>query len=98
MVKEPKDNWTGDFPGGPEVKNPPCNAGDTGSIPDQGNKLLYATGILENPKLGSLCATTKSPGSLMWPNKISKQKTKNGNWRQITAWELFFFFLNYLFP
>ena len=22
-----------DFPGGPVVKNPPCNAGDTGSIP-----------------------------------------------------------------
>ena len=22
-----------DFPGGPEVKNPPANAGDTGSIP-----------------------------------------------------------------
>ena len=25
-----------DFPGGPLVKNLPCNAGDTGSIPDQG--------------------------------------------------------------
>ena len=23
-------SW-GDFPGGPEVKSPPCNAGDTGS-------------------------------------------------------------------
>ena len=22
----------GDFPGGPAVKNPPCNAGDVGSI------------------------------------------------------------------
>ena len=22
-----------DFPGGPVAKNPPCNAGDTGSIP-----------------------------------------------------------------
>ena len=25
-----------DFPGGPEVKNLPCNAGDSGSIRDQG--------------------------------------------------------------
>ena len=25
-----------DFPGGPVVKNPPANAGDTGSIPGQG--------------------------------------------------------------
>ena len=26
-------NHSWDFPGGPVVKNPPCNAGDTGSIP-----------------------------------------------------------------
>ena len=25
------------FPGGPEVKNPPASAGDTGSIPGPGN-------------------------------------------------------------
>ena len=25
-----------DFPGGPVVKNPPANAGDTGSVPDLG--------------------------------------------------------------
>ena len=28
-----------DFPGGPLVKNPPCNAEDTGSIPGQGFKI-----------------------------------------------------------
>ena len=27
---------SGDFPGGSEVKNPPANAGDRGSIPDPG--------------------------------------------------------------
>ena len=27
------------FPGGPEVKNLPCNAGNTGSIPNQGTKI-----------------------------------------------------------
>ena len=27
-----------DFPGGPVVKNPPCNAGDEGSIPVWGTK------------------------------------------------------------
>ena len=31
----PKDQWPG-FPGGSAVKNPPANAGDTGSIPDPG--------------------------------------------------------------
>ena len=28
-----KDNWVRGFPSGPVVKNPPCNARDTGSIP-----------------------------------------------------------------
>ena len=28
-----------DFPGGPVVKNPPANAGDTGSIPGPGTKI-----------------------------------------------------------
>ena len=31
-----------DFPGGPVVKNPPCNAGDAGSIPGQGAKIPHA--------------------------------------------------------
>ena len=32
----------GDFPGGPGVKNLPCNAEDQGSIPDQGPKVPHA--------------------------------------------------------
>ena len=35
-----------DFPGGPVVKNPLCNAGDMGSIPGEGIKLLDATELL----------------------------------------------------
>ena len=31
-----------DFPGGPVVKNLPCNAGDTGSVPGQGTKIQHA--------------------------------------------------------
>ena len=31
-----------EFPGGPIVKNPPCNAGDTGSILGWGTKILHA--------------------------------------------------------
>ena len=30
-----------DFPGGPMVKTPPCNAGDMGSIPGQGTKIPH---------------------------------------------------------
>ena len=32
-----------DFPGGPVVKNPPCNAGDMGSIPAQGTEIPHTT-------------------------------------------------------
>ena len=35
-----------DFPGGPVVKNPPSNAGDTGLIPGQGTKIPHAMGQL----------------------------------------------------
>ena len=30
-----------DFPGGPVIKNPPCKAGETGSIPDQGTMIPH---------------------------------------------------------
>ena len=38
-----------DFSDGPVVKNPPCNAGDTGSIPGQGTKIPHAMGHLSLP-------------------------------------------------
>ena len=44
-----------DFPSIPVVKNPPCNAGDAGSIPGQEAKILYAVEQL------SLHGTTKEP-------------------------------------
>ena len=44
-----------DFPSGPVVKNPPCNAGDVSSIPGQGTKIPHASGQL------SLCANTTEP-------------------------------------
>jgi len=37
---------SGDFPGGPVVKNPPVNAGDTGLIPNLGTKIPHAMGQL----------------------------------------------------
>ena len=33
-------NGLGDFPGGAVVKNPPANAGDTGSIPGLGGSQM----------------------------------------------------------
>ena len=36
----------GDFPGGPAIKNLPCNAGDASSIPGQGTEVPQASGQL----------------------------------------------------
>ena len=46
-----------DFPGGPVVKNLPCNAGDVGSIPGWGTKIPHASDQL------SPLATAIEPGS-----------------------------------
>ena len=53
-VKNP-EYW--DFPGGPVVKNPPCNAGNMGSIPDKGIKIPQA------PEQRSPTASTTEPKS-----------------------------------
>ena len=38
---------TGDFPGGPVLKNPPYNAGGEALIPGQGTKIPHATEQLD---------------------------------------------------
>ena len=37
----------GDFPGGPVVESPPCNAGDTDSIPGRGEEGNRTASILK---------------------------------------------------
>ena len=44
-----------DFPGGPVVKNLPCNVGDIVLIPGGGTKIPHALGQL------SLCTATTEP-------------------------------------
>ena len=39
-----------DFPGSPVVKTLPSNAGDVGSIPGQGTKVLHAMGCSKKKK------------------------------------------------
>ena len=41
LFKLGKNLKVGDFPGGPVVKNPSCNAGDMGSVPGQGTNIPY---------------------------------------------------------
>ena len=47
-----------DFPGGTVVKNPPANAGDTGSSPGPGISHMPRSNKARAPQLLSLCATT----------------------------------------
>ena len=52
------------FPGGPEVKNLACNAGDTSSIPDGGTKIPRAARQVRlSPQLLNLLTTT---GESVW--------------------------------
>ena len=51
----------GDFPGGPMVKNLPCNAGEVDSTPGQGNKIPHSVGQLTQvPQLLSSHASTRA--------------------------------------
>ena len=50
-----KEKYSRDFPGGPVVKNPPSGAGNVGSIPGEGTRMLHSTGQL------SLQATNTEP-------------------------------------
>ena len=47
-----------DFPGGPVVKNPPCNAGDTGLIPGPGRSHMLQSNYAQEPQLLSSRAIT----------------------------------------
>ena len=48
-----RESW--DYPGGPVIKNSPCNAGDVGSTLDQGTKIPHAVEQLNSS------ATTHGP-------------------------------------
>ena len=70
-----------DFPGGPVVKNPPCNAEDTGSIPSQGTKIPHAAGQL-NP-----CATTTELACRKLQSPHALEPTRH-NYRAHVPWSL----------
>ena len=51
----------GDFPGGAVVKNPPANAGDTGSIPGPGISHMPQSNEARVPQLLSLRSRAHKP-------------------------------------
>ena len=73
---DPKNRQRRDFPGDPEVKNPPCNMGDASSAPGWGTKIPHAmeqlslcAGTTDSPQLDSPHTTT---GESMPRNKRSQ--------------------------
>ena len=54
----PKKEFRVDFPGGAVVKNPPANAGDTGSSPGPGRSHMPQSSWACVPQLLSPCAAT----------------------------------------
>ena len=54
VLEKQQEVQCGDFPGGPVVKNLPCNAVDTGLIPGRGTKIPHAM-----EQLSPLTATTE---------------------------------------
>ena len=40
-IRDELESMAWDFPGGPVVKNPPCNASDVGLIPGWGTKIPH---------------------------------------------------------
>ena len=49
------------FPGGPMVKNPPANAGDTGSIPGLGRSPMLQGNQAHGPQPLNLCSGAQEP-------------------------------------
>ena len=61
MVFESK-NWMGEgFPGGSVGKNPPANAGDTGSIPNLRRSHMPQSNQAHTPQLLRLCSRAGEP-------------------------------------
>ena len=53
LFKLGKNLKVGDFPGGPVVKNPSCNAGDIGSVPGKGTNIPHVVSNYRDCAQGS---------------------------------------------
>ena len=81
------------FSGSPGVKNPPFNAGDSGSTPGQGSKILQAVG-----QLSQHAAASKPLHPAACAPKLEKSMSYNEDPVQLNFFlkEYAFFFLFYI--
>ena len=92
-----QDFW--DFPGGALVKNPPANAGDTGSSPGLGRSHMLQSNKACAPQLLSLHSRARKPqllsqhastteacstGLLLAPCSTTREATAMRSWRTAT--------------
>ena len=63
------------FPGGSEVKNPPTNAGDTGSTPDLERSHMWWSNYVRVPQLLGLCSRAGELQLLSSPTTDSEAST-----------------------
>ena len=69
MVTPVNDTVLWDLPGGPLVKNLPCNARDAGSIPGRGTKISHAVEQLNRR------ATTREPVHHNKGSRMTQQRS-----------------------
>ena len=72
----------GDFPGGTVVKNPPANAGDTGSSPGLGRSYMLWSHEAHEPQLLSLrvwspCSATREATAMRSPRTAAKRRPRS---------------------
>ena len=72
IIKKNTNNKCWDFPGGSVVKNPPANAGDTGSIPGPGRSHMPWSNSAHAPQLLSLHSRAHKP-QLLSPRSITTE-------------------------
>ena len=72
----------GDFPGGPVVENLPCNARDTGSIPDLGRSHMPWGSWADGPQLRSPHSGPCEPQLLkpVYPRACAPQQERSLQW------------------
>ena len=74
-VDRVKSGKVQDFPGGPVVKTSPSNAGDAGSIPGRGAKILHARWP-KNQNIKKYCNKFNKDFKKKWSTSKNLQKKK----------------------
>ena len=80
----------GGFPGGAVVKNPPANAGDTGSSPGQGRSHMPQSNWAREPQLlslrvWSLCSATREAVIVRGPRIAMKSGPRSAQLEKALA-------------